>query len=239
MSTMFTMCTTYTICIMCALFTMCTMCTFAPKAQRSTEDRLKVDHWRSPMDPKVDPRWSTLIWSRTATDRRSCLRTSTNLVHIYILYIYKSHQCSNFNQSINVPILISGRGATFISDDIFGIARTSAFIWHPRIPLKNFCKRTRRVCVCIVLVHFGRYSQEVNEKSVKLAVWAVSLNFLHDFTLFVVDIHQIRLISLFRHFPDHFHFHGSAGLIPKVNLSLRLKLVSLNIGLAYRWALRN
>ena len=69
--------------------------------------------------PKVDPRWSTLIWSRTATDRRSCLRTSTNLVHIYILYIYKSHQCSNFNQSINVPILISGRGATFISDDIF------------------------------------------------------------------------------------------------------------------------
>ena len=49
------------------------------------------------------------------------------------------------------------------------------------------------------------------------------MNFLHDFTLFVVDIHQIRLISLFRHFPDHFHFHGSAGLIPKVNLSLRLR----------------
>ena len=93
------------------------------------------------------------------------------------------------------------------NNHIFGIARTSAFIWHPRIPLKKFCKRTRRVCVCIVLVHFGRYSQEVNEKSVKLAVWAVSLNFLHDFTLFVVDIHQIRLISLFRHFSDHFHFH--------------------------------
>ena len=53
---------------------------------------------------------------------------------------------------------------------IFGIARTSAFIWHIWIPLKNVCKRTRRVCVCIVLVHFGRYSQEVNEKSVKLAV---------------------------------------------------------------------
>merc|ERR1711934_621255 len=53
---------------------------------------------------------------------------------------------------------------------IFGISRTSAFIWHIWIPLKNFCKRTRRVCVCIVLVHFGRYSQEVNEKSVKLAV---------------------------------------------------------------------
>ena len=90
---------------------------------------------------------------------------------------------------------------------IFGIARTSAFIWHIWIPLKKFCKRTRRVCVWVGLVHFGRYSQEVNEKSVKLAVWAVSSNFLHDFTLFVVDIHQIRLISLFRHFSDHFHFH--------------------------------
>ena len=90
---------------------------------------------------------------------------------------------------------------------IFGIARTSAFIWHIWIPLKKFCKRTRRVCVCIVLVHLGRYSQEDNGKSVKLAVWAVSLNFLHDFTLFVVDIHQIRQNSLFRHFPDHFHFH--------------------------------
>ena len=52
------------------------------------------------------------------------------------------------------------------------------------------------------------------------------MNFLHDFTLFVVDIYQIRLISLFRHLPDHFHFHGSAGLIPKVNLSLRPILAS-------------
>ena len=96
---------------------------------------------------------------------------------------------------------------SILNHHIFGKPWTSAFIWHPRIPLKKFCKPTRRVCVCIVLVHFGRYSQEVNDKSVKLAVWAVSLNFLHDFTLFVVDIHQIRLISLFRHFSDHFHFH--------------------------------
>ncbi len=56
------------------------------------------------------------------------------------------------------------------NNHIFGIARTSAFIWHVWIPLKRFCKRTRRVCVCIVLVHFGRFSQEVNRKSVKLAV---------------------------------------------------------------------
>ena len=53
------------------------------------------------------------------------------------------------------------------------------------------------------------------------------MNFLHDFTLFVVDIHQIRLISLFTS-PTTFTFmnHGSAGLIPKVNLSLRLMLSS-------------
>ena len=94
--------------------------------------------------------------------------------------------------------------------------------------LRFFFNREKRVCVIIVLVHFGPFPQEVNEKSVKLAVWAVSLNFLHDFTLFVVDIHQIRLISLFRHFPDHFHFHGSAGLIPKVNLSLRLIIYNIN-----------
>ena len=31
----------------------------------------------------------------------------------------------------------------------------------------------------------------------RLAVWFVSLNFLHVFTLFVINIHQIRLISLF------------------------------------------
>ena len=94
----------------------------------------------------------------------------------------------------------------------------SAFIWHP---WNNFGNREKSVCVCIFLVHYGPFPQEVNENSVKLAVWAVSLNFLHDFTLFVVDIYQIRLISLFRHLPDHFHFHGSAVLIPKVNLSLR------------------
>ena len=44
-------------------------------------------------------------------------------------------------------------------------------------------------------------------------------NFLHDFTLFVVDIHQMRLISLFRTTFNHFHFHGSAGLVPKLILT--------------------
>ena len=52
------------------------------------------------------------------------------------------------------------------------------------------------------------------------------MNFLHDFTLFVVDIHQIML-SLF---PTPFdHFHGSAGLVPKLILTLRhmLNLISI------------
>ena len=56
------------------------------------------------------------------------------------------------------------------NNHIFGIARTSAFILHVWIPLKNFCSTTRRACVCIVLVHYGPFPQEVNEKSVKLAV---------------------------------------------------------------------
>ena len=46
---------------------------------------------------------------------------------------------------------------------------------------------------------------------------------VHDFTLFVVDIHQIRLISLFPTPFDHFHFHGSAGLVPKLILTPCLK----------------
>ena len=40
------------------------------------------------------------------------------------------------------------------------------------------------------------------------------INFcLFDFTLFMIDIHQIMLISLFPTPLDHFHFHGSGGLI--------------------------
>ena len=61
-------------------------------------------------------------------------------------------------------------------------------------------------------------------KTVKLAIWAVSLNFLFDFTLFVIDIQQIMLISLFPTPFDHFHFHLSGGLI--LWYDLRLWLIS-------------
>ena len=53
------------------------------------------------------------------------------------------------------------------------------------------------------------------------------MKFVHDFTLLVADIHQIMLISLF---PTPFdHFHGSAGLVPKLILTLRhmLNLISI------------
>ena len=53
---------------------------------------------------------------------------------------------------------------------IFRKPWTSASRWHS-------------VCVCVVLVHYGPFPHEINGKSVKLAVWAVSLTFLFYFTL--------------------------------------------------------
>ena len=48
--------------------------------------------------------------------------------------------------------------------------------------------------------------------------------FLFDFTLFVIDIHHIILISLFSAPFDHFHFHPTLGLNPALILTLRLML---------------
>ena len=59
-------------------------------------------------------------------------------------------------------------------------------------------------------------------KTVNLAVWAFSSNFLYDFTLFVIDMHQNMPISLFKTLFDHFHFHPPAGIIWRVILKLRL-----------------
>ena len=60
----------------------------------------------------------------------------------------------------------------------------------------------------------------------KLVVWVLSLNFLHVFTLFVIDIHKNMLISLFPTPFDHFQFLGSAGQIPKLILTLCLTLLT-------------
>ena len=41
--------------------------------------------------------------------------------------------------------------------------------------------------------------------------------------MFVVEIQQIMLNSLSRHFSDHFHFHPTFALIPKIILALRVR----------------
>ena len=55
---------------------------------------------------------------------------------------------------------------------IFRIGRTSALILHTLDT--SVCNIEKRVCVCIVLVHYGPFPQVISE-SVKLALWAVSL----------------------------------------------------------------
>ena len=70
---------------------------------------------------------------------------------------------------------------------IFGIARTSAFIWHIWIPLKKFCNATRRVCVCIVLVLFGPFPQISTENQ-----WEISeFGRLSCFSEFFVRFHIV------------------------------------------------
>ena len=45
----------------------------------------------------------------------------------------------------------SGLNCRIKNHHIFGKGRSSAFIWHPWIPLK---KQRKNVCVCILLVHY-------------------------------------------------------------------------------------
>ena len=60
---------------------------------------------------------------------------------------------------------------------------------------------------------FSRELSTAHSENSDIGRLTVSLNIVHDFTLFVADIHQIMLISLFLTPFDHFHFHPSAGLI--------------------------
>ena len=56
----------------------------------------------------------------------------------------------------------------------YGTAGSQLLYGISWILLKKFCNRENSVCVCIVLVHYGPFPQEISE-SVKLALWAVSL----------------------------------------------------------------
>ena len=60
------------------------------------------------------------------------------------------------------------------------------------------------------------------------------MNFLHDFTLFVIDIHQIMLISLFPTPFDHFDFHPTLGLDHALILTLRPMLLNVKTHFLHR-----
>ena len=76
------------------------------------------------------------------------------------------------------------------------------------------------VLVCLVFQVFSGAELISLAKTVKLAVWAFSSNFLYDFTLFVIDMHQNMPISLFKTLFDHFHFVPPTGIIWRVLLKL-------------------
>ena len=60
---------------------------------------------------------------------------------------------------------------------------------------------------------FWRFQHSPIVKTLNLNVWTLPLIFLHDFTLFVIDMHQNRSLSLFSTPFDHFHFHALTGLM--------------------------
>ena len=78
-----------------------------------------------------------------------------------------------------------------------------------------------RVLVFLVFQVFSAVELISLAKTVNLAVWAFPSNFLYDFTLFVIDMHQNMPISLFKTLFDHFHFHSPAAIIWRVILKLR------------------
>ena len=55
-------------------------------------------------------------------------------------------------------------------------------------------------------------------KTPKLVIWAFSLNFLHEFTLFVIDIHQNMPISLILTPFDHFQIRLTFAVTPNLIL---------------------
>ena len=85
-------------------------------------------------------------------------RCVVNFVLIACLFFLTT---ANFPQKnfIFDPTLSSNksglRNYSIKNHHIFRDGRTSAFIWHPWIPLKKFCNREKSICVCEVLVHYG------------------------------------------------------------------------------------
>ena len=80
--------------------------------------------------------------------------------------------------------------------------------------------------------HLG--TDGVTKRTLKLAVWAFSLNFLHDSTLFVIDIHQNMPISLISTPFARFQIRLTLAVHPNLILEPCLKLYS-----SYIWAVQN
>ena len=69
--------------------------------------------------------------------------------------------------------------------------------------------------------------------TLKLVVWALSLNFVHDSTLFVIYIHQNMPISLILTPFDHFQIRPTFAVTPiRLNLILEPCLIEIGVTLA-------
>ena len=84
-----------------------------------------------------------------------------------------------------------------------------AYLWQT---MWNHAKKSMEVSKLSDFVFFWRFQHSPIVKTLNLNVWTLPLIFLHDFTLFVIDMHQNRSVSLFSTPFDHFHFHALAAL---------------------------
>ena len=80
------------------------------------------------------------------------------------------------NRYVNIYLFLNKR--YFIITDFQKALDVSFLLSYPEYLRKNFQYEKKDVCVCIVLVPFGPFPQRINGKSLKLDVWAVSVNFL-------------------------------------------------------------
>ena len=105
---------------------------------------------------------------------------------------------------------------------IFGIARTSAFIWHIWIPLKKFCNATG-----LRLHSFGPLWTISTGSQWEISEVGRLSCFIDFFAWFYIVCG--RYTSDYAHFTfsDTIHFHGSGGLILWYDLRLWLMKVRL------------
>ena len=105
------------------------------------------------------------------------------------------------------------------------------------------------VLVCLVFSVFSKELLTSHCENTESESLDPSIDFLHDFTLFVIDMHQKRSISLFPTPFGHFHFHPYPALIWWVDLrpchiwrkhlQLAWRLLSFFLGLAINLLLKS